>query len=152
MRRLISWLIMVPAAVAVVVFALNNKDPIALNLWPFAVVIEMELYLVLTVVLATGVVLGGVVSWAGGGRLRSQLRKQAYSGEVARRELKAECEKTTALAVELQALKMEPLPESSVTKTPGDDAKAIGAMLMTTLPTAPLTAPGGQLAKPQNAA
>lgn len=140
MRRLISWLIMVPAAIAVVIFALNNKEPIALNLWPFALVIEMELYLVLTIVLGAGVVLGGVVSWAGGGRLRSELRKQSYAGEVARRELKAEREKTASLAVELKAMKMQPLPETAP-KTPGDDAKAIGATLTT-----------GQIPKPQNAA
>ena len=80
MRRFISWLIMIPTAVAVIVFALNNKEPIALNLWPFALVVEMELYLVLTAVLGAGVLLGGVVSWAGGGRLRAELRKQTYAG------------------------------------------------------------------------
>lgn len=149
MRRLISWLIMVPAALAVVIFALNNKEPIALNLWPFALVIEMELYLVLTIVLGVGVVLGGVASWAGAGRLRSELRKRSYAGEVARRELQAEREKTTALAVELKALKMQPLPEDFVNaKIPGDDAKAISATLK--------TVPAGQtppaLTSPQNTA
>ena len=105
MRRLISWLIMVPTAVAVVIFALHNKEPIALNLWPFALVVEMELYLILTLILAAGVVLGGVVSWAGGGRLRAELRKQTYEGEVARRELRSAQDRIAALEGEVKGLK-----------------------------------------------
>lgn len=141
MRRLISWLIMVPAALAVVIFALNNKEPVALNLWPFAMVVEMELYLVLTGVLAAGVVLGGVTSWAGAGRIRAELRKQSYEGEVARRELRTAREKNAALAVELKALKMQPLPDEQA-KQPGDDAKTIEHA----------GADAAQLPKPQNAA
>jgi len=142
LRRLISWLIMVPTAVAVVVFALNNKEPIALNLWPFAIVIEVQLYLLLTAVLGTGVVLGGVVSWAGGGRIRSQLRKRSYEGEVARRELKTEREKITALQAELKALKG--LHEHANDHVQEPDARTIEHS----------SSPGsaGQLPKPQNAA
>lgn len=131
MRRLISWLIMVPAAVAVVIFALNNKDSIALNLWPFAMVIEMELYLVLTAVLGAGVVLGGITSWAGAGRIRSELRKQSYAGEVARRELKSEREKRLQLEADLRALKNLQVKSAAMTLTPGaagdagDNAKTI---------------------------
>lgn len=146
MRRLISWLIMVPTAVAVVVFALNNKEPIALNLWPFAMVIEVQLYLLLTVVLGAGVVLGGVVSWAGGGRVRSQLRKRSYEGEVARRELQTEREKTTALEAELKALKN--LSEQVSVQT-NDHAQEPDAK---TIEHSSSDGSAGQLPKPQNAA
>jgi len=142
LRRLISWLIMVPTAVAVVVFALNNKQPIALNLWPFAIVIEVQLYLLLTAVLGAGVVLGGVVSWAGGGRMRSQLRKRSYEGEVARRELKTEREKTTALQAELKALKG--LHEHTNDHVQEPDAR--------TIEHSSSHGSAGQLPKPQNAA
>lgn len=100
---------MVPAAVAVVVFALHNKAPVALNLWPFALVIEVELYLLLTSVLGAGVVLGGIASWAGAGRLRAELRKRTYDGEVARRQLNTEREKTAELEVKLRAAEMQNL-------------------------------------------
>jgi len=149
LRRLISWLIMVPAAVAVVIFALNNKDIVALNLWPFAMVIEIELYMVLTVVLGTGVLLGGVASWAGAGRLRAELRKQSYNGEVARRQLKTEQEKAATLEAEVKVLKMHQLDGNASdglnkgAKLPGDDAKTIAHAS---------AASAGQLPKPQNAA
>jgi len=146
LRRLISWLIMVPAAVAVVIFALNNKEPVALDLWPFAMVVEAPLYLLLTIVLGAGVVLGGVVSWAGAGRLRSELRKQSYTGEVARRELKTEREKATHFEAELKALKA--LQDHAAANEPDPHAKTIEHA-----PTSG-TAPGmaGQLPKPQSAA
>ena len=109
MRRLITWLIMLPAAVAVVVFALHNKTPVVLDLWPFALTLEIELYLLLTAILGVGVLLGGIASWAGGGRLRSELRKRTYDGEVARRQLKAEQAKVTELQVKLRAAEMQNL-------------------------------------------
>lgn len=141
MRRLISWLIMVPAAVAVVIFALNNKAPVALDLWPFAMTVEMELYLVLTAVLGVGVLLGGVASWAGAGRLRSELRKQSYNGEVARRQLKSEQERAQQFEAELKVLRMQQLHTPA--PQPGDDAK--------TIEHAPSDG-AGQLPKPQSAA
>lgn len=142
MRRLISWLIMLPAALGVVVFALNNKDTVVLNLWPFAMVIEMELYLVLTIVLGAGVVLGGVTSWAGAGRLRSELRKQSYAGEVSRRQLKTEREKSAKLEAELKILSLQ--QTEATTKMPGDDAKMIDH--------ASTSSSTVHLAKPQTAA
>jgi len=142
LRRLISWLIMVPAAVAVVIFALNNKDVIALNLWPFAMVIEVQLYMLLTGVLGAGVVLGGVVSWAGAGRLRSELRKQSYNGEVARRELKTEREKNAHLQAELKGIKT--LQDHAAANEPDAQAK--------TIEHGPASSVAGQLPKPQSAA
>lgn len=101
MRRIASWLIMVPALVAVVVFALNNKTPVALDLWPFGFLVEMPTYLALFLALGLGVVVGGVVAWISQGRTRSSLRDEAYEGEVARRELRAEKERVRELEAEL---------------------------------------------------
>lgn len=142
MRRLISWLIMVPAAVAVVIFALNNKETVTLNLWPFAMTLDVELYLLMTIVLGAGVVLGGVVSWAGAGRLRSELRKQSYTGEVARRELKSEREKNAHLEAELKGIKT--LQDHAAANEHKAHAK--------TIEHGPASVVAGQLPKPQSAA
>lgn len=101
MRRLLSWLIMAPALAAVAVFALNNKTPVALDLWPFGLEVEMPVYLALLLALGAGALLGGVAAWLGQGRVRSKLREQVYEGEVARRELRAEQDKAAALESEL---------------------------------------------------
>ena len=116
MRRIITWatwLFMAPLFAASVVFALNNKAPVALNLWPFGLVVELPIYLAMFFVLGVGVLIGGLVAWLGQSRVRSTLRTAAYDGEVARRELKAEREKLDALARELNAAKSAPATTSS---------------------------------------
>ena len=101
MRRILSWLIMAPALVAVVVFSLNNKTMVSLDLWPFGLMIDMPLYLAFLAALAAGVLVGGLAAWLGQGRARGALREQVYEGEVARRELNAEREKNIILQREL---------------------------------------------------
>ncbi|MCW8915106.1 MAG: hypothetical protein OQK24_04540, partial [Magnetovibrio sp.] len=54
-------------------------------------------------------------SWAGGGRLRAELRKRTYDGEVARRQLSAERDKTAELEVKLRALEMQNLNTPATT-------------------------------------
>ena len=132
MRRIVtwvSWLIMAPLFAASVVFALNNKAPVALNLWPFGLVVELPIYLAMFFVLGVGVLIGGIVAWMGQSRVRSNLRVQAYDGEVARRELKAEREKLDALARELNAAKSASLKPASSTpaSTSSSPVPALGA-------------------------
>lgn len=113
MRRILSWLIMIPAFIAVIVFALNNKTPVALDLWPFGFQVEMPVYLALLLALVMGVLLGGVAAWLGQGRVRSALREQTYAGEVARRELNIERDKAANLQRELDHVRVNGrLPEA----------------------------------------
>ncbi len=95
MRRLISWMIILPAAAAVVVFALNNRGPLAVDLWPFGIVVEMPVYLAFILVFAVGAVLGGIASTIAGSKARARYRNATYDAEVKRREvekLAAKCE------------------------------------------------------------
>lgn len=110
MRRLISWLIMVPAFIAVTVFALNNKASLALDLWPSGLMIEMPIYLAFLLALAMGALLGGVAAWLGQGRARGALRGQAYEGEVARRELNSARETIATLQSQLDQQADAPSP------------------------------------------
>lgn len=124
MRRIVTWLFFVPALVAVVVFALNNKSSITLDLWPFGFLIELPTYLAMFLGVGLGALIGGSAAWLGQSRVRSKLRDEAYEGEVARRALKAEQERTADLEAELArksaqaevanvpALKAEPLQET----------------------------------------
>lgn len=109
MRRIfswVSWLLLVPILAAAVTFALNNKHFLELNLWPFGLTVELPLYLTIFGAMIFGVLLGSIVTWLGQGRVRSNLRVQAYDGEVARRELRSEREKVEALEQELKTLRV----------------------------------------------
>jgi uncharacterized integral membrane protein len=96
---------MVPLFAVALTFALNNKLPVGLDLWPFGMIVEMPIYLAMFGATLVGIIIGGTVAWVGQGRVRGNLRDQAYQGEVARRELKTEREKLAELERELKALK-----------------------------------------------
>ena len=120
MRRFFSWLIVVPALVAVTVFAINNKSPVVLDLWPFGLMVEMPVYLAFLLALAVGALVGGTAAWLGQGRVRGALREQAYEGEVARRELNTEREKTANLERELDRLRAAGPPTDAALTAPSE--------------------------------
>ena len=118
--RLLSWLVGLPALVAVVVFALNNKTPVVLDLWPFGIEVEMPIYLALAFAMVLGVLLGGMATVMGQGSGRAKLREQVYEGEVAKRELKSEQQKTAELEAKLETQEEQEAPASETLPVPTD--------------------------------
>lgn len=123
MRRFMFWLFVIPALAVVAVFALNNRTPVVFDLWPFSLEMEMPVYLAFLAVLAAGVLIGGFVTWLGQGRMRASLREQTYQGEVARRELMAEREKTARLERDLDALKSKSTPPAVAAPGTGSETR-----------------------------
>ncbi len=81
------------------VFALNNRAPIGIDLWPFGIVVEMPVYLAFIIVFGMGAVFGGLASTIAGSKARSRYRSATYDAEVKRREaekLAAKCESLEA--------------------------------------------------------
>lgn len=60
MGRLLSWIVMIPAALVMVDFAAVNRTPIALDLWPLPWAGEVASWVVVLVAVALGVVAGWV--------------------------------------------------------------------------------------------
>ncbi|MDH3335932.1 MAG: LapA family protein [Rhodospirillaceae bacterium] len=110
MRRIFTWIILLPTALAVVVFALNNSSAISINLWPFAIVVEMPVYLAFILVLFIGALLGGFVSMISGSKARARQRANAYELEVKLREMAKLKSRHDALEAELKQLKSPALP------------------------------------------
>lgn len=107
---------MVPAFIAVTVFALNNKASLVLDLWPSGLAIEMPIYLAFLLALALGALMGGVAAWLGQSRARGALRGQAYEGEVARRELNSARETIATLQSQLDQQVGAPAPVTPKSK------------------------------------
>ena len=81
--RIFEYAIAFLVLVALVVFAVSNRGLVELNLFPFAVVVELPIYLALIGVLFVGVLVGGAVGFASsfGVRLalRSVIRQKRFS-------------------------------------------------------------------------
>lgn len=68
-NKIAGWLVLLPLCAVLVVVALANRQPVAVNLNPFAPVMAepagggVPLFLVLYAVLLIGVLLGGTATW-----------------------------------------------------------------------------------------
>jgi uncharacterized integral membrane protein len=58
-----SWILTLPLIVVAVIFAIANREPIDLDLWPFEVSPQIPLFVILLAFLAVGLVVGGLATW-----------------------------------------------------------------------------------------
>jgi len=63
MMKILSWLLFVPFALVVVVFAVSNRGPIAVDFWPLPFSQEIPLYLLSLGTLAFGFFFGALLTW-----------------------------------------------------------------------------------------
>lgn len=97
MRRLLFWIILVPLAILVVLFAVANRQWVTVSLDPFsreapAFAASLPLFLVILGSLAVGVLIGGMaVTW---GKMKWRMAAQRAERDMAR--LKDETERVKA--------------------------------------------------------
>ncbi|SCA56113.1 conserved exported hypothetical protein [Candidatus Terasakiella magnetica] len=61
--KLLSWLIFLPFAAVVVIFAISNRAEIAVNFWPLPFSQDIPLYLLSLGTLAFGFFFGALLTW-----------------------------------------------------------------------------------------
>ncbi|MFO1184748.1 MAG: DUF1049 domain-containing protein [Bauldia sp.] len=82
MKRFLKLVILVPAAAVLVVFALANRHFVAVSMDPFdptspVLSFRLPLFVLLFLVLAIGIVIGGTAAWLRQGRWRRLARRTA---------------------------------------------------------------------------
>lgn len=97
MLRILSWIVGIPVAAAVVAFAVANRGSVKLSLLPLPFEIELPLYLVVLGAMLAGLILGGLIAWLSAGRLRRRVRQSAREAEASSREAQALREKIERL-------------------------------------------------------
>lgn len=96
LRRIVGWVVLVPLSVALVVFALANRQAVSINFNPFAAPADpnmpgfgVPMFLVIFGVLLVGVVLGGIATWFAQAPHRRDERTYRRESERLNRELEA---------------------------------------------------------------
>jgi uncharacterized integral membrane protein len=87
--RAVFWLVTAVAAVVLVPFAVTNRAPVPLGLWPLPFVLETPVYLLVLLTLLAGFILGAAGAWLAGHRVRRDLRRQRRRVAALERELVA---------------------------------------------------------------
>lgn len=63
LRHWLSLLLTLPVTLVAVVFAVVNRQPVPVDLWPFGVTVEMPLFLLSLGTLGLGMVIGAGLLW-----------------------------------------------------------------------------------------
>ena len=85
--RVLAWLIGLPLAVVVTVFAVANRQAVSFDLWPLPFGVEIPAYLAVLGPLGLGLVLGAVLVWIPGTGSRLRARQDRRRAESLERQL-----------------------------------------------------------------
>ncbi len=69
----------------VVIFAIANREPVSLDLWPFE--LSLPLHLVLLACIGIGLLIGSLATWLSAGRMRRRGRRARHRVEELEREV-----------------------------------------------------------------
>ena len=61
--RFLRWLVAIPLLILMIVFALSNMEPVALELFPTGLTMPLPLSLVVLAAMGIGFFMGGVFAW-----------------------------------------------------------------------------------------
>ena len=86
MRRF-AWIVTLPIIAIVTIFAVMNRQDVALNLWPLPWDIAAPLFLLTLMLVLFGFLFGVLVMWFSGAKQRRQLRNVKRDLDEARIEL-----------------------------------------------------------------
>jgi uncharacterized integral membrane protein len=114
MRKIITALILVPLAIAFVLFAVANRETVTISFDPFdrtnpALGVALPLFALILILLVVGVLLGGIAAWL----RQAKWRRAARLAEAEVRRLRAE----------LGELKRQEDLQTSMSSPPPDRAR-----------------------------
>ena len=87
--RALYWGGILVAAVVLMLFAVFNRASVPLTLWPLPFEIVLPAYLLVSTTLIAGFVVGALVAWIGGFRLRRELWRRGRRVAALERQLAA---------------------------------------------------------------
>ena len=88
-RRFAFWLVLIPAFLLLIAFALANRERVSLSIIPFRDGIELPLFLIFFLSVLAGALLGALITWNTQRPWRTLARRQAREIDELRDEINA---------------------------------------------------------------
>jgi uncharacterized integral membrane protein len=94
-RKFVTVAILIPLAIVIVMFAVANRETIAVSFDPFdtahpAYALRLPLFVLIFVLVAVGVVVGGIAAWLRQHKWRTRARRAETEARELRDRLEAE--------------------------------------------------------------
>lgn len=95
LKRIVSWLVLLPLALLLVIFAMANRQSVVINFDPLSQTaplvppLSLPMFVVIYALLLVGIVLGGIAVWATQGKHRKAKRAYKREAEALHREVDA---------------------------------------------------------------
>jgi uncharacterized integral membrane protein len=86
--RFLAWLVGIPVAILAILFAVSNRDPVTIGIWPFTEGVTAPSFVVALVPFALGLILGA--GFAGIGTVRARWRHRGAARQVGRMQREME--------------------------------------------------------------
>lgn len=80
--KVLSWLLGLPVALLAIVFAVVNRHPVTVDIWPLPWDVSAPLYLLVLGALAIGVILGSILTWLAGVPVRGKATRESRRANV----------------------------------------------------------------------
>jgi len=74
--KILFWIFVLLVALVLALFAVSNRESVALGLWPVPFLVEIPLYVAMLAALSVGFVLGELAAWISGRRRRREARRR----------------------------------------------------------------------------
>jgi len=75
--KFVFWIFVLIVAFVLALFAVSNRETVALGLWPVPFLVEIPLYVAVLAALAVGFLIGELAAWIAGRRWRREARWRA---------------------------------------------------------------------------
>ena len=110
MSKVLFWIVVAPMAAAIIVFSVNNRTEVVLDLWPLDTVpVPVPVYALALAAGVVGFLAGGLVAWNSAGKSRRRARTESRRADQAERNLAAAQDRIERLQSE--AARQEPREE-----------------------------------------
>ncbi len=103
----LSWIILFPLAVLLIVFSVTNRDPVAIDLWPVPIMIDVPLIALVFAALLVGVVWGGISAWLNGSKVRRTARLKSREADLATAENRRLKDRIAGLEADARAMETD---------------------------------------------
>jgi putative membrane protein len=87
--RILYRAVILAGAIVLILFAVSNREMVALELWPLPFEVSLPLYLPFFLALLVGFLIGASAAWVGGRGPRRELHRRRRRIEALERELAA---------------------------------------------------------------